>query len=86
MGMGMRMGITRIDGRGRVTLPQELREELALLPGDAVLVERAEGGIVVRRVRSKKEASRKLRGIITPKNAVKKMDPLELKRLLHASD
>ncbi len=80
------MGITRIDGRGRVTLPQELREELAILPGDSVLVEKAEGGIVVRRVRSKKDASRQLRGIITAKNAASKMDPMEVKRLLHASD
>lgn len=86
MGMGMEMGIARIDGRGRVTLPLELRKELALLPGDPVLVERAEGGVVVRRVRSKKDASRKLRGIITAKNAVKKMEPMELKRLLHAND
>jgi len=86
MGMGMVMGITRIDGRGRVTLPQTIREDLALLPGDPVLVEKAQDGIVVRRVRSKKDASRSLRGIITAKNAVKRVDPMELKRLLHASD
>jgi len=80
------MGITRIDGRGRITVPQELREELALLPGDPVLVEKAEGGIVVRRVHSKKDAARKMRGIITAKNAVTNIDPMDLKRLLHASD
>jgi AbrB family looped-hinge helix DNA binding protein len=80
----MRMGITRIDARGRVTLPHDLREELALLPGDAVLVEKAEGGIVVRRFQSKKDASRKLRGIITAKNAVNEINPIELKKLLHA--
>jgi AbrB family looped-hinge helix DNA binding protein len=86
MGMGILMGISRIDGRGRVTLPEKLRRELALHPGDPVLVEKAEESIVVRRVRSKKDASRKLRGIITAENAVKKMEPMELKRLLHASD
>jgi AbrB family looped-hinge helix DNA binding protein len=86
MGMGTTMGITRIDGRGRVTLPEELRRELALIPGDSVLVEKAEEGIVVRRVQSKKETSRKLRGIITAKNAVAKLDPMDLKRLVHASD
>jgi AbrB family looped-hinge helix DNA binding protein len=86
MGMGILMGISRIDGRGRVTLPEKLRRELALHPGDPVLVEKAEESIVVRRVRSKKDVSRKLRGIITAENAVKKMEPMELKRLLHASD
>jgi AbrB family looped-hinge helix DNA binding protein len=86
MGMGKQMGTTRIDERGRVTLPQELREELALHPGDPVVVEKAEGGIVVRGLRSKKDASRMLRGIITAGNAVHKMDPMGLKRLLHAGD
>jgi AbrB family looped-hinge helix DNA binding protein len=86
MGMGILMGISRIDGRGRVTLPEKLRRELALHPGDPVLVEKAEESIIVRRVRSKKDASRKLRGIITAENAVNKMEPMELKRLLHASD
>ena len=65
MGMGIRMGITKIDGRGPVTLPQDFREELALSPGDPVSVEKTEDGVVVRRVRSKKEASKKLRGIVT---------------------
>ena len=86
MGMGIWMGTLRIDGRGRVTLPQDIREDLALLPGDPVLIEKAQDGIVVRRVRSKEDTSRRLRGIITAKNAVKKVDPMELKRLLHASD
>ncbi|HEX9341218.1 MAG TPA: AbrB/MazE/SpoVT family DNA-binding domain-containing protein [Thermoplasmata archaeon] len=86
MGMGIQMGITRIDARGRITLPQALRDALALLPGDPVLVEKAEDGIVVRRARSKQDASRQLRGIITSKNAVSEIDPMELKRLLHASD
>ena len=80
------MGTTRIDERGRVTLPQELRDELALSPGDPVLLEKAEGGVLVRRVRSKKEVFRKLRGIVTAKNAVGTADPMELKRVLHASD
>ncbi len=86
MGMGIRMGITKLDGRGRVTLPQDLREELALSPGDPVSVEKTEDGVVVRRVRSKKEASRRLRGIVTAKNATGKLNPMELKRLLRASD
>lgn len=84
--MGAGMGTARIDGRGRVTLPQEMREELALRPGDPVVVEKAEGGIVVRPMQSKSDAFRQLRGIITAKNAISEMDPMELKRLLHAGD
>ena len=86
VGMGMKMGITRIDERGRVTLPQDLRQELALTPGDPVLVERTEGGVVVKKVHSKKEVFQKLRGIVTARNAVGKLDPMDLKRLLRASD
>ena len=80
------MGITRIDERGRVTLPQELRDELALSPGDPVLLEKTEAGILVRRTRSKKEVFQRLRGIVTARNAVGKVDPMELKRVLRASD
>ncbi len=86
MGMGIRMGKTRLDERGRVTLPQEFREELGLSPGDVVLVERTSEGVVVRRSRSKKEVFRALRGIVTAANAVGDADPMELKRLLRASD
>ncbi len=80
------MGRSRIDERGRVTLPQELRDELALAPGDDVTVEKSADGVVVRRIRSKKELWRKLRGVINEKNAVGEMDPMELKRLFRASD
>lgn len=86
MGMGIQMGRSRIDERGRVTLPQELRDELALAPGDDVTVEKSADGVVVRRIRSKKELWRKLRGVINEKNAVGKLDPMELKRLFRASD
>jgi AbrB family looped-hinge helix DNA binding protein len=86
VGKGISMGITRIDRRGRVTLPADLRRELALLPGDSVIVERAAEGIAIRRVRSREAISRRLRGIITAKNAVEKLDPMDLKRLVQASD
>jgi len=86
VGMGIQVGTTRIDDRGRVTLPQELRDELALAPGDVVTVEKAADGVVLRRVRSKKELWQRLRGVITAKTAVGKLDPMELKRLFRASD
>lgn len=80
------MRTTRIDERGRVTLPKKLREDLTLLPGDIVLVEKAQDGIVVRRVGSTKEIFQRLRGVITAENVVGKLDPMELKRLLRRSD
>ena len=86
VGMGIKMGSSRIDDRGRVTLPQELRDELALAPGDVVTIEKAADGVVLRRVRSKKELWQKLQGVITAKNALGKLDPMELKRLFRASD
>lgn len=86
MGMGIEMGKTRLDERGRVTVPQKLREELGLSPGDDVLVERAEEGVLVRRIHSKKATFRELRGIVTARNATADEDPMALKRLLRASD
>jgi len=86
MGMGMTMGITLVDERGRITLPADLRESLSIAPGDEVLVERSGATIVVRHVMTKKELFSKLRGCITESNQAEKIDPMTLKKVLHASD
>ena len=39
------MGTLRIDSKGRLTLPKELREELEIGPGDTVFFER-EGSVL----------------------------------------
>lgn len=79
-------GKTRLDKRGRRTLAKKPREELAFAPGDPVWVEKSGDGVVVRRVVSGEEPFRKLRGIITVRNAVGKLNPMELKKLLRAND
>jgi AbrB family looped-hinge helix DNA binding protein len=40
--------IVTVDGRGRVAVPAELREQLGLNPGDALFVQVEENGVVLR--------------------------------------
>lgn len=89
MGMGIKMGKTRVDERGRVTLPGALREEMGLYPGKEVNVEKARKGVLIRPVVSKKAFIQSLEGCITEKNQAEKLDPLKLKKIwgpLHAHD
>ncbi len=89
MGMGIKMGKTRVDERGRVTLPGALREELGLYPGKEVNVERAGKGAFIRPVVSKKAFIQGLEGCVTEKNHAEKLDPLKLKNIWgsdHAHD
>lgn len=45
----------RVGPKGQVVIPKELRDELGILPGDLVDFDRAEDGVVVRRVPSSRE-------------------------------
>jgi len=76
------MGRLRIDERGRITIPKDFRQELGLFSGDAMVFERIEGGIIVRKLRTKKEVFRKLRGIVTRRNSVGRSAPEDLRTLL----
>jgi AbrB family looped-hinge helix DNA binding protein len=40
--------VVTVDGRGRVAVPAELREQLDLKPGDALFVQVEENGVVLR--------------------------------------
>lgn len=84
--MGIAMGKTKIDGRGRVTLPRELRRTMDLSPGDDVIVEETGEGLLLRPALSKREVFERLRGCITKASAVEAVDPMSLKRLLRAGD
>ena len=86
MGMGMEMGKSLVDERGRITLPADLRESLSIAPGDEVLVERSGSSILIRHVLSKREIFAKLKGCITEKNEAEKVDPMTLKKVFNASD
>ena len=77
--MGIFVG-TIVDDRGRITLPQEMRDALGLQPGKEVRVERVENGIVIRRAISKEEFIEKLEGCVdSSKVAGKRIDPLKIK-------
>jgi len=38
-GVGLKMGVTLLDKRGRVVIPKELREKLDLKPDQSILIE-----------------------------------------------
>jgi len=61
---------TVVDERGRVLIPQELRKELGLDEGTVVDLEKAEGGIIMTRARSKRRSWKELNGI-QPKRTAK---------------
>lgn len=84
------MGIsTKIDERGRVTIPQEVREALGLKPDEKLVIERSEEGILLRPQMSEKEFREKLEGCITEANQVLRLSPERLKEIWgvgHAHD
>ncbi|SDK86313.1 AbrB/MazE/SpoVT family DNA-binding domain-containing protein [Natronorubrum texcoconense] len=55
----------RIDGKGRVTIPQRIREQLNLEPGERVSVGVEEGAVVVRPRVSRSTFIESMRGCIT---------------------
>ena len=82
--MGIKVGIQKIDERGRVTIPKEHRESLGLHPGDRVRVESGSGEIRIRRVIPVDEFIEKFEGCITEDNAIgKTLDPLRIKEIWH---
>ena len=79
---GLRKERLRIDERGRITIPKEFRQELGFCSGDAVVFEKIDGGIIVRKLRTNQEVFGKLRGIVTSRNAVGTSEPEDLRELL----
>ncbi len=77
------MGImtTLVDERGRILVPKDLRAQFGLEPGCAVIVEADEDGIRLRRAIPRKEALRRLDGIIAKGAKGPTMDPLDVKRM-----
>lgn len=72
----------RVDEKGRVTIPQAIRESLHIDPGEEVEVELADGRIVIRPRISREEFADELRGSITDETRAEDaepMDPLETK-------
>lgn len=72
----------RIDAKGRVTIPQPIRESLDLDPGEEVTVELVDGRIVVRPRVSREAFIDHMEGCLnaaTRADDAEPTDPLELK-------
>ena len=61
--VGMAMAQTVVDGRGRVLIPEEIRETSGLHTGTVVAVEKYEGRIIIKPVRKSRRAWKQLCGL-----------------------
>ncbi len=73
----------RIDRKGRVTIPKEIRDRLDIDPGEPVRIELQGGDIVIRREVDRSDAVDALEGCIneeTRRSAAEEITPDDLKR------
>lgn len=61
--VGMAMAQTVVDGRGRVLIPEEIREISGLRTGTVVAVEKYEDRIIIKPVRKSRRAWKQLCGL-----------------------
>lgn len=78
VGMGINMGESKVDERGRVTIPKEVREKAGLKPGDHVQVFAMDGGVNIQKTIDLEEFIKELGGCITVEGD---LDPLKLKEI-----
>lgn len=80
---------TKVDDRGRVLIPQDLRVRAGIEPGQDVRVEiDGEGNLVIQPVLSVEAFLEELTGAVneeTRREDAEPMDPLELKRMWEPS-
>jgi AbrB family looped-hinge helix DNA binding protein len=72
----------RVDEKGRVTIPQSIREALHIDPGEEVAVELEDDRIVIRNRISREQAVERLEGCITDETRAEdaeRIDPEDLK-------
>ena len=81
VGMGIEMGKAKVDSRGRITLPDEIRREMGLTPGKEIRVENIGKGVLIRPAITKKDFIKSLEGCITSKNRAEALSPLEIKKM-----
>jgi AbrB family looped-hinge helix DNA binding protein len=80
--MGIGMGkLIKIEERGRILIPKNLREELKLKAGRKMLIEKRDEEIIIKPVVDLKKLS-ELRGCIKKS----KIKPLEIKKIWKSND
>jgi AbrB family looped-hinge helix DNA binding protein len=87
--MGIKMGKAKVDDRGRLTLPVDIRDKLGLVPGTEVNVLETDRGVLIQSRVTKEEFIQELKGCITEQNQVQTIEPLDLKKIWgvsHAHD
>ncbi|MFB6199439.1 MAG: AbrB/MazE/SpoVT family DNA-binding domain-containing protein [Candidatus Nanohaloarchaea archaeon] len=70
------MGSVTVEGRGRISIPKELREKLGIRGGEKLRVEERNGEIVLRPEKSG-ESLKQLEGIVEESE----IDPMDVKRI-----
>ncbi len=75
--MGITMGKSIVEERGRVLIPKDIREELNLRPGQHVIVEKGENCITIRPAIDMKQFSSELRGCVKKS----KIHPNDVKKI-----
>ncbi len=78
--MGINMGKSIIEERGRVIIPKEIRKELNLKPGQEVIFERKEGSILMKPAVDQKKFFSELRGCVK-KSKIRPGDIKEIWRM-----
>lgn len=72
----------RVDAKGRITIPREIRERLGIDPGEQVTIGVEDGEIVVRRRVDREDAVEALEGCVdaeTRRSGAEPTDPRDLK-------
>ena len=75
--MGINMGESIIEERGRILIPKDIREELNLRPGQRVIVEKGQNCITIRPAVNMKRFSSELRGCVKKS----KTNPMDVKQI-----
>ncbi len=74
----------RIDEKGRIQLPKDIRESTKLRVGDRVRLTVQGKRVIVSAPVSPREFSKKMRGFIRGGSRVRKFDPMKLKKIWEA--
>ncbi|MHA1771724.1 MAG: AbrB/MazE/SpoVT family DNA-binding domain-containing protein [Candidatus Thorarchaeota archaeon] len=72
------MGTERIDERGRITIPKDVRDKVGLKAGDSIIISAKGDKVILTKAVDVKTFIKELRGCITIKGDI---DPLDLKRI-----